>query len=209
MIKALDFSALMNLEPVIEEKEVKTKVRGLAVGIVGDFRVTKSGMIYYSESFKAELKERVDDKGKDILKYLDIIDGSQIKWTDGTNKPFIFVAIQPVATKLAAIQGTEKQVTFIDKYFKHMANSCYACNWENNVYIDFTLLRDRSTNIKILNIPRVDKNGNPSYTRRENCTWIPCIPSELVPVKIATPVVKQQELPFPENVEVNESIVIE
>jgi hypothetical protein len=39
----------------------------------------------------------------------------------------------------------------------------------------------------------------------------PCIPSELVPVKVVvTSTVVEQELPFPKNVEtVNESIVIE
>jgi hypothetical protein len=209
MNKFLDFSSLMNLEVATPEK-VKVQRGTLKTDIKGDFRITKSGHIYYSDSFKKELEVLVDvqveETGtiepKPFLKYLDVIDGTKVKWSNDQKADFMFVAIQPVGTAKAAIQGGEGKVAFVDKWFKQIANACYAVNWETESFIDFTLLKDKAKEFKIFNIPRTNKKGEPDYARRENITMYPCVPTSMIP-----PVVVQQEIEFPEVV--NESVTIE
>jgi len=213
MSKTLDFSALMNLEVAVPDKPI-VKRASSKVDIQGDFRITKSGHIYYSEPFKFMIGESktvtLEDgttKQEQVFRYLDVIDGTKVKWAGDKQANFMFIAIQPIGTAKASIQGGEGKVAFIDKWFKQIANFCYAVNWEVEPFIDFTLLTDKAIDFKIFSVPRTNKKGEPDYVRRENIKMYPCVPTSMIPQE---PVAVQQELPFSEPVEtVNESIVIE
>jgi hypothetical protein len=174
----LDLSLLRGLE--VQKPEKQTRTRGAnKLPDTGQIRITASGGIYYSPAFRQKLEFK-DETGEVVgLNFLDFVDGRLINFGD-KKVPFLFIAIVPMGSPKASIQGRDGKVAFIENRLKQLLTELYQVNWEEKSYVDIDILFDRKVAGNIFYIPRVNKKGEPDDVRRENVEMYPCIPTSVL-----------------------------
>lgn len=167
----MDLSLLDNLK--VSKPVVTRNVGYNKECTTGDFIITKAGSIIFSDKFREELTIRENE-----LKFLDMVDGRDMKFEDGIPRPFLFVGILPKGAKTASIQGFEGKMSFVKNKLIPLLTDLYKIDWEQSKQQEFVLLRDRKVEPfnNIHYMPRINKKKILKYVRRENIEVYPCIP---------------------------------
>lgn len=170
----MDFSIFSNLKVA---KPETTRVKQPVTFTGGDFIVTKAGAILFSEEFVKRLTVDTDK-----LRFLDLVDGRLMKFTDGVKVPFLFVGILDYGAKVASIQGYEGKMAFVKNKLVPLLADLYQIDWEKTPRVEFKLLKENKIEgyNGIHYLPRVNKKGVMKYVRRENIDLFPCVPVSMI-----------------------------
>lgn len=209
----LDLTMFMNLAASKPAELVTVSSKGYNKEVTkGDFKILKNGSIIYSEAFRRELaveqvtKSSLDGtptETKTVYRFLDFANGEEMKFNDNKGPKALFIAINPYGVPTASIQGVEGKTTYVKDTLIPMLTEIYGINWEETKEIEMSILWDNkiaaAANGKIY-MPRVAKNGVPSYSTRDKASLYPCVPTSSLPEQqeAKEPVLEaiQQEIDF-------------